>query len=528
MYRQALATAAEARGCGGACRYRALRFPLMLRIYLLLYVCAALSCSIVSYGDLATIDARIMLDAARHAGSGAGFTVDPAIGIPGNGGLFYSGYGPANSLLMLPLVFAARMITSVLPLTLPISFVEEFLCAMTSAWLKALGVVLVLLILQRFDDDPRRNVLAALGMMFVGFDFQYGRSYFAEVPVATCLLAATLALVSCDVAYYRRGFVMGCALALAMAFRWELALFVPMFAVMAWRQRPPSVLLAVAAFALPIAVAAIGLGIYNEMRFGAFWRTGYERLPLPAWPVLGWLGIVLAPGAGLLWFAPWSATLVVLPRLDTKGDRRLRDLLKGVVVLVGMACLFYGSWGWWTGGVAWGPRFLTPFVPLLTVVCVLVWRMHTAARRVGMTLAAACVVMNGLLLIAPHERLRAYAEVQGWTETERVWSPSRSPWAQQPLMAMQVARQLPRIGDLAPRARERAVIRSQPRSPEAIDAADALQSSVTLNVPAIWWIRLVVIGLPPWLAAVIGLFACATLAVLLRLLISLLPRRVEP
>ncbi len=306
-----------------------------------------------------------------------------------------------------------------------------------------------------------------------------------------------------------------------------MALFAPVLVVMAWRQRRPPVPLAIAACALPLVVAAIALGAYNEMRFGAFWRTGYERLPLPEWPVAGWLGIVFAPGAGLLWFAPWAATLGVMPRLDLGGETRLRDLATGVVVLLAIAVPFYGSWGWWSGGVAWGPRFLTPFVPLLAVACVLVWRRHAPARRVGLTLAAACVVMNALLLVAPHERLRAYAEVRGWTETERVWSPWRSPWVQQPRMAVQVVRRLPRIHELAGRAQERATIRSQVRPPGPIDMADALQSSVTLNVPAIWWVRLVVVGLPVWLATLIGLSACATLAVLLRLLLSPLPHRVQ-
>jgi hypothetical protein len=154
--------------------------------------------------------------------------------------------------------------------------------------------------------------------------------------------------------------------------------------------------------------------------------------------------------------------------------------------------------------------------------------MHPGARQVGLTLAAACVAMNALLLVAPHERLRAYAEVRGWTETERVWSPWRSPWVQQPRMAVQVARRLPRIHDLAERAQERAAIRSRPRSPGPVDMADALESSVTLNVPAIWWVRLVVVGLPAWLAALIGLSACATLAILLYVLLSPLPRRVRP
>jgi hypothetical protein len=50
--------------------------------------------------------------------------------------------------------------------------------------------------------------------------------------------------------------------------------------------------------------------------------------------------------------------------------------------------------------------------------------------------------------------------------------------------------------------------------------ADALQSSVTLNMPAIWWLRLAVMGLPTWLAMLVGVSACAALARLLLFLRS--------
>jgi hypothetical protein len=473
-------------------------------IPLLLFGCAGTLCSVVSYGDLSTIDARIMLDAARHVAAGEGFIVDPAIGIPGAGGYSYAYYGPANSLVMLPIVIAARTVTSLASMPLPVTFLEEFLSAMAGAWIKAIGVVVVYAMLQAFEDEPRRNVLAAMGGLVMGFDFQYGRSYFAEVPAAACLLLAGYGLVMNRTAPGRHHMLlMGSALALATAFRWEMAVFVPVFAVVAWRQRRPDLATTVA-FVVPLCLVAVALAFYNTTRFSAFWKTGYERLPPSASPMEGWVGLMLAPGAGLLWFAPWCLSLAAWPRLK-ESDDRLRELRTLVLLLLVVACLLYGSWSSWTGGLAWGPRFLVPLVPLLSILAILVWRRSMVARSIGLPLAAASVMLNVLLVIAPHERLHAYATVNGWTTTERVWSPRGTPWLHQPRMAVEVARNLPRVRDFAARARERINPRSQPTLPGQIDMADALHNSVSLNVPAVWWIRLLVVGAPLWLAAGLGL-----------------------
>ena len=113
---------------------------------------------------------------------------------------------------------------------------------------------------------------------------------------------------------------MGCAIGLGMTFRWEIALFAPVFVIMAWRRRRPPLALAITAFAVPVAVARDHA---RRLQRGAIRRilangsTNVCRFPRGRSE--GWLGIVLAPGAGLLSFAPWAVTLggpAILPRLD--------------------------------------------------------------------------------------------------------------------------------------------------------------------------------------------------------------------
>jgi hypothetical protein len=479
---------------------------------------AGVLCWLVSYGDRSTIDARIMLDAARHVVAGSGLTLDPALGvIQGSDGRFYSLYGPANSLLMVPLVWLAGLLKSASPLWIPTSFIEEFLCAAAGAWLKAGAVTLTFLILQQFEHAPRRNALAAFGVLLMGYDFQYGRSYFAEVPVAVCLLTAVWAV---EAARTRPpllpALLAGIALALAMAFRWETVLFAPVIALFAWwRYRPAIGRGPAVSFLTPVVAMGIALAFYNDARFGSFAKTGYERFPLSSFPLVGWAGMLASPGAGFLWFAPWCLSLLLVPR-ESWRDPQLRDLSLLVLTLMAVAWPVYGSWTWWSGGLSWGPRFLTPFVPMVAIVCVLVWRQHGRARLVGLVLATACVAMNVMLLVSPHERLAAYGTASGWSEEERVWSPRRTAWLYLPRMAAEVARTLPDLRTFSARARDRIAVRSQPRRIEPVDAREALAVSISLNVPAIWWVKLLVVGAPLWLSLGIGVSGTLILAALVR------------
>jgi hypothetical protein len=490
------------------------------RVACCLCLSAGVLCSLVSYGELSTIDARIMLDAARHLATASGFTVDPALGvIKGIDGRFYSLYGPANSLLMVPFVWIAGAAQSAGSLPIPTSFVEEFLCATAGAWIKAAAVTLSFLLLQQLEDAPRRNALAAFGALLMGYDFQYARSYFAELPVAVCLLAAIWALETARTRPpARQALLAGTALAAATLFRWETVVFAPVIALLAWW--PYRIAIGrrtVVSFLAPLVPTAIALALYNHVRFGSVLKTGYEHFPFSSSPLRGWVEMLVAPGGGFLWFAPWCLSLLfVRPRSEMWRDRKLRDLSVAVLAMIAVAWPIYGSWMSWSGGQAWGPRFLTPFVPMLAIPCVLVWRRHRWAGRVGLVLATACVAMNAMLLVSPQERFRAYATMSGWSDEDRMWSLRRTPWLYLPSMAADVGRTLPHVRKFSARARERVAFRSTPRAPEPLDAREALDASVSLNVPAIWWIKLLVIGAPLWLSLGIGVSGSLLLAALLR------------
>ena len=147
-------------------------------------------------------------------------------------------------------------------------------------------------------------------------------------------------------------------------------------------------------------VALLGVGgyaLYNTLRFGLPWKTGYqltrgEFFTTPPW--IGFYGLVLSPFRGLIWFSP--VLLAALP-----GFRRFRrthppeaDALAGIV---GIYLLLFSTWWMWWGGFAWGPRFLLPIIPLLVILLAPLWE---GERRTGLYVLLGWSLIVQILAVA--------------------------------------------------------------------------------------------------------------------------------
>ena len=124
--------------------------------------------------------------------------------------------------------------------------------------------------------------------------------------------------------------------------------------------------LALALLYLPYNLAAHG----NALDFGyglerdAHWGFSTSTLT-------GIYGLLLSPGKGLFFYAPILALAIPgLVRLYRR-DRALALLLAGVSL---GPLLLYSHWWAWHGDNAWGPRYLVPILPILTLAAAETWR----------------------------------------------------------------------------------------------------------------------------------------------------------
>jgi len=157
-------------------------------------------------------------------------------------------------------------------------------------------------------------------------------------------------------------------------------------------------------FSIGAAPGILLTGLYNHVRLGAPWNTGYSP-QVDAWTSSLWEGLpglLISPGRGLLWHFP----LVVVA---VWGIRHCRGSARSLAVfgMAGLAALMvlYCRWWDWGGSWCWGPRFLVPMLPLLFIPIAAGWEAskNQSRRPIKAVLGlSGLVALNGIL-VNPHD-----------------------------------------------------------------------------------------------------------------------------
>ncbi|MEZ6184353.1 MAG: hypothetical protein R3F62_04985 [Planctomycetota bacterium] len=299
-------------------------------------------------------------------------------GAKGRDGHRYAPYGPGFAFSALAHHALGRGLVGALGLEprgedLP-SYMELLsLCTSlsTTTW-AALAVVGLFLALRALGASERR-ALAVSGLLGVGSVlWPYASVFYSEAVAGACAIWA--------VALHLRGRtrLAACALAgLALIKATHACAAAGLLAVCA---ADPRTRRQAGLYAGAIAGAALVHASYNWLRFGAFSDFGYRwtesglfglaadgsaaepqpfslaRLPRAL------VGLLLSPGKSLFLFAPGLVLLADPARWRAwRGSREVYTLaLGGLLVALG----FYGSYFFWAGGYAVGPRHLVPAIPL--------------------------------------------------------------------------------------------------------------------------------------------------------------------
>ncbi len=122
------------------------------------------------------------------------------------------------------------------------------------------------------------------------------------------------------------------------------------------------------------ALAAWGALIlyYNYLRFGDVMQFGYlggtDRDGIYAFKtplLIGIHGLLLSPGKGLIYYSPILILSIAAYKNFAVRHRAEAIVIAAVAVIIVLA---YSKWNAWHGDFSWGPRFLSPVVPLLLLV----------------------------------------------------------------------------------------------------------------------------------------------------------------
>lgn len=118
-------------------------------------------------------------------------------------------------------------------------------------------------------------------------------------------------------------------------------------------------------------LAAVGVGLilsfgYNALRFGSFLDNGKMRslsARHPVWgnPIAGLLTLLVSPGKSLILYSPPFVLSILGIRSLWQRKREIALVILGASAVLVLFLSFYAGLA---GDFCWGPRYLTPVVPL--------------------------------------------------------------------------------------------------------------------------------------------------------------------
>jgi hypothetical protein len=157
-----------------------------------------------------------------------------------------------------------------------------------------------------------------------------------------------------------------------------------------------------------IALMLFFVGLVNYAKFGDFTDFGYGYFSSLAahdgWR--GLIGLLFSPGVGLIFFFPIAVLLPLGAKYMYKDSRALFFLCTYIIIAnwIYIGTLSYGAEpSAWSGGIAWGPRYLIPVLPFIMIILGSIF-MHLRRRRIlkalviGLCLVGFYINLSGILV----------------------------------------------------------------------------------------------------------------------------------
>jgi hypothetical protein len=115
------------------------------------------------------------------------------------------------------------------------------------------------------------------------------------------------------------------------------------------------------------------VGLTNYLRFGSFTEFGYGYFASlethNGWA--GLIGLLISPGAGLIFFFPISILLILAAKYMYSANRGLLLICSYIIIAnwLHVGTLSFGSEPYsWSGAIAWGPRYFIPILPFIVMI----------------------------------------------------------------------------------------------------------------------------------------------------------------
>ncbi len=316
----------------------------------------------------------------------------------GRDGRQYAQYGVGQALLAVPFLWVGQAFSgsdAVMPPEYPQRLAASFLNAFVAAALAAMLCWLAL----RITSSVQASVAAGLAYGLATMALPHSRTFFTE-PLATLCVFSAFALIyaGCDRRSLWRLAVGGTLAGYSVLTRIDSVVAMPALLVflawsLFWDETPDSArrlkpnlnkwsLSGLAAFLIPLALAAVAVTGLNCIRFGGPLSTGYGDQPEGVQfltPILvGLHGFLFSPGRGLIFFSP--PLILALWAFGSLLQRNRRVAICAGL-LIASVLAFHSKWQNWAGGWCWGPRHIF-MIHVFLALPLAAWLAEEPERRV--------------------------------------------------------------------------------------------------------------------------------------------------
>jgi hypothetical protein len=351
---------------------------LLRRLAVLLYIFVAAVYLLTGSARMGNSDAGSMFDVTRNMFTRRSIDAEPCVAevagnqcVPGIDGRNYSGYGVISSAIAYP-AFAVGWYASKALHKEP-EMLAGSTISLGNALLGALVPVVLFLWTLRIGFSPKVALITALTLAFATpYWFHSVKGFHSEPHFALGFLT------SCYMLSLPRmkgsALLAGLCFGVAVGCRVYGLILTPFLLWYLWRTSlrvgddNRAMFARLVQFGIGLGIFLAIIGTFNTIRFGSPLKSGYH-MAFPTLPRLlgtpfffGLMHLLFSGRVGLFWFTPVLLLLIFAAKRFWTTHRDEAVLCFGV----GLASiLFFAKYTAWDGGWSYGPRLLTPTIPLM-------------------------------------------------------------------------------------------------------------------------------------------------------------------
>jgi hypothetical protein len=317
-----------------------------------------------------------------------------------------------------------------------------------------------------WDLYASRRIGILLSLIYVGCSFilPYNNTLFPQPLQGLCIISSALFLYksrhidSSHMCTFTRGGprnnnkrkriaytgIAGLLLGLSVFASPVSAFFIPAFVVCSIIYFRRNVILLVL-FLVSLVIVLCFVGTVNYVRFGSVTEFGYGAAYGTFAYNQGWTGLVgllISPGKGMIFYFPALLLLPIALKLQYRHDKGLFLLTTYILIL---SWIYFGTLEangesrFWSGAIAWGPRYLIPTLPLIVIALGTLFKLYGSYKTRVMSLmkgslvvfsvAGFAVNLPGILVWSEYGTIYAWDKERLGNHALEImtWNPTYSP-----------------------------------------------------------------------------------------------------